>query len=84
MRYCDEQQPAFSLMTKKPLADPSEMARAIERERIIRELSVKNYTPKPRQAVMDWLKKRYPKVRQGPVYFDTPSSDGGSMTSSNL
>jgi len=64
MRFNGQQQPAFSLHTRQPLPsnNRSDQETAQERERRIRDLSISNYTPHSRQEILDWLKKRYPRV----------------------
>jgi hypothetical protein len=46
----------------------------IERERYLRELSVKNYTPKSRDEVLAWLNARYARRPIPPVTPANPAS----------
>lgn len=58
MQVGDKTQPAFTLMTLPPLDVPENSA---EHEARIREASIQNYTPRSKNEVMDWLRKRYPR-----------------------
>lgn len=53
-------QPAFSLLTFPPFEREIE-AVGQQREQHLRMLSQTCYTPKPREAVMAWLRERYPR-----------------------
>lgn len=58
MRSGKQTLPAFSIETRKPVEEPDN---ADEREAMIRARSIKLYTPKTRQEVLEWLRKRYPR-----------------------
>jgi len=58
MQTQGQTQPAFSLSTLPPLPIPPDSEERAER---IRQLSIKTYTPKTRQQVIDELSSRYPR-----------------------
>ena len=60
MRLQGQTLPAFSLETHGPIAEPPD---ANARETRIRNRSIELYTPKNREEVLDWLKKKYTKQR---------------------
>lgn len=61
-------QPAFSLQTRKPETTLDDSA--CQREAILRERSVTNYTPRSREAVLERLKTRYPRYTPAGTSFD--------------
>ncbi|NJM40731.1 MAG: TraM recognition domain-containing protein [Anaerolineae bacterium] len=68
MRVNGQNQPAFKMQTLPPV----EIASGVdEREARIRARSRELYTPKSREEVMEWLKKRYPRKS-----FDAPKPSG--------
>ncbi|MEZ4671449.1 MAG: type IV secretion system DNA-binding domain-containing protein [Anaerolineae bacterium] len=66
MRYLDQTQAAFGVMTEPPLpkTETKDMEAANQRAEHIRQHSVQQYTPKSRQDVLNWLKARYPRKRR--------------------
>jgi hypothetical protein len=56
LRYNKERQPAFTMETLPP---PGHEKSNLDREAMLRKLSVENYTPKSYSEVMEWVKKRY-------------------------
>jgi len=61
MRFADRTQPAFSLSLRDPLLPEGSLTNALTRENYLRQLSIKNYTPKSRAEVLAWLEHRYPR-----------------------
>jgi len=53
-----QSQPAFSIYTPEPLEVPEDGDTRAAR---IRERSLATYTPKSREAVLEWLRKQYPR-----------------------
>jgi len=66
MRYNGHTQPAFGIVTRPAPGEDRGLYQEHpeERERRIRALSVRQYTPMNRQAVMEWLRERYPRRRR--------------------
>lgn len=77
--YQGAKQPAFSLQTPPPLPVPAD---GEAREAHIRARSVRNYTPTTRQAVLDWLRRRYPPPSLGRT--GSVVGDGGLPPASGL
>jgi hypothetical protein len=61
LRFKGAQQEAFSLATVKAPQRPTD---ALERATRIRQQSAQTYTPASRQAILEWLKQRYPKLER--------------------
>ena len=74
-RYLNNSKPAFKIATRPEPKDlfeyDLESEEAAEREQVIRERSIANYTPMTRDEVLTWLKERYP-----PKRFNVPKPDG--------
>lgn len=66
-RYKTQSLPAFSLKTHAPLSLGVPQGKADARERYIRHLSRRTYTPTSRAEVLNWLLQRYgeSKIRSG-------------------
>jgi hypothetical protein len=66
MRLGTQTLPAFNLITSEPIASKKPSQIDLVREQRIRKLSHQLYTPKTREDILAWLKKRYPKPRKPP------------------
>ncbi len=73
-RFLNNTAPAFKIATRPEPQDlfvyDLESTEAEEREQMIRERSITNYTPMTRDEILTWLKERYP-----PKNFAVPKSD---------
>ena len=75
--------PAFSISTMPPPGDTSSQ-KAIEREALIRQRSIKQYTPMTRAEVQEWLDRRYSRGGFGPpTQNDEGNGDDGDWLVTN-
>ena len=74
-RYLGNTQPAFSIATRPDPGD-LESPKGLEREQLIRQRSIKNYTPMSKDEVMAWLNQRY-----APRIYTTPDVSGDGQQS---
>jgi DNA helicase HerA-like ATPase len=75
MRLMGATQPAFKMKALPPVEPASD---AEGREIHIRKRSIELYTPKSRNDVLAWLKKRYPRKT-----FETPKPTGNTKAKPN-
>lgn len=74
-RYLGNTQPAFSIATRPDPGD-LESPEGLEREQLIRQRSIENYTPMSKEEVMAWLNNRY-----APRIYTTPDTSGDGQQS---
>ena len=72
-RYLGNTQPAFAIATRPDPGD-LESPDALEREQLIRQRSIENYTPMSKDEVMGWLNQRY-----APRIYTTPDTSGDGL-----